>query len=85
MAVHHLIAVGITGKPEKKPRKPRKATLATVAKQAAKAGIAVARYEVEDGKISIVTGKTETVADSQPTNGHDKKPNEWDEVFDGTH
>ena len=43
------------------PRKPRKPTLVSVAKQADKAGIEVARYEVEpDGKINVVTGKSES-------------------------
>ena len=37
----------------------RKPTLASVAKQAAKAGIDVARYEVDaDGKIIVITGKS---------------------------
>src|SRR3979490_1279506 len=37
----------------------RKPTLASVAKQAAKAGIEVARYEVDaNGKIIIITGKS---------------------------
>ena len=37
----------------------RKPTLASVAKQAAKAGIEVARYEVDaNGKIIVVTGKS---------------------------
>ena len=39
-------------------RRERKPTLASVAKQVSKAGIEVARYEVEpDGKIIVVTGK----------------------------
>jgi hypothetical protein len=38
----------------------RKPTLASVAKQAAKAGIEVARYEVDvNGKIIVITGKSE--------------------------
>jgi hypothetical protein len=42
----------------KRKRRERKVTLASVAKQANKAGIAVARYEIEpDGKIIVVTGK----------------------------
>jgi hypothetical protein len=46
---------------ERARRRPRKATLASVAKQAARAGLDVARYEVEpDGKISVVTGKDAT-------------------------
>ena len=45
----------------------RKPTLASVAKQAAKAGIEVARYEVDaDGKIIVVTGKSVTL---EMTNG----------------
>lgn len=43
----------------KRKRRERKVTLASVAKQANKAGIGVARYEVEpDGKIVVVTGKS---------------------------
>jgi hypothetical protein len=41
-------------------RRQRKPTLASVAKQANKAGIPVARYEVEDGKISIIVGQPES-------------------------
>jgi hypothetical protein len=42
----------------KRKRRERKVTLASVAKQANKAGIAVARYEIEpDGKIIVVTSK----------------------------
>ena len=51
----------------KRQRKRRKPTLASVAKQANTAGIEVARYEVDpDGKISIVTGKTEPTEASNP-------------------
>jgi hypothetical protein len=53
-----------------KPRRvraPRKPTLASVAKQASKAGIEVARYEVEpDGKINVVTGQPEPSTESNP-------------------
>jgi hypothetical protein len=53
-----------------KPRRgraPRKSTLASVAKQASKAGIEVARYEVEpDGKINVVTGQPEPSTESNP-------------------
>jgi hypothetical protein len=61
-------------KPERK-RRERKHTLASVAKQASKAGIEVARYEVEpDGKIIVVTGKP----------GMDNAAvNEWDEDLYG--
>jgi hypothetical protein len=57
--VHHLTAADLVAGEQRKPntRKPRKQTLVSVAKQAAKAGISVARYEVEapDGsKITIV-------------------------------
>jgi hypothetical protein len=38
-------------------RRQRKPTLASIAKQASKAGIEVARYEVEPDKITVVTGK----------------------------
>lgn len=51
-----------------KPRK-RKPTLVGVARQARKAGLEVARYEIEpDGKISVVTGKPEP----EQTNDLDK-------------
>jgi hypothetical protein len=46
----------------------RKPTLASVAKQAAKAGIKVARYEVDaNGKIIVITGSVAT----DMTNGTD--------------
>jgi hypothetical protein len=48
---------------------------ASVAKQARKAGIEVARYEVEPGKITVVTGK--------PGKANGGTVNEWDEVFNG--
>jgi hypothetical protein len=51
-----------------KPRK-HKPTLVGVARQARKAGLEVARYEIEpDGKISVVTGKPEP----EQTNDLDK-------------
>jgi hypothetical protein len=50
-------------------RRPRKPTLASIAKQTTKAGIEVARYEVEpDGKIIVVTGKPQP----EQTNDLDK-------------
>ena len=65
-------------RPLRRHRKPRKVTLGRVAREASKAGIEVARYDIApDGKISIVTSKSVTVA----TNGQDNEPNEWDEVF----
>jgi hypothetical protein len=87
MKVHDLTAVSlVVGSPSSTPkrtRKPRKPTLVSVAKQAGKAGLAVARYEVEpDGKIIIVPGKPDEAP--MQTNGHAKEENEWDEVFDGT-
>ena len=55
------------GKPPRTARKPRKPTLVSVAKQASKAGIEVARYEVEpDGRINVVTGKPEASTESNP-------------------
>lgn len=58
--------------PTRKRRKRKSPSLVSVAKQAAKAGIEVARYEVEpDGKINIITG----TADGETTN------NEWDDVY----
>jgi hypothetical protein len=51
----------------------RKPTLASVAKQAAKAGIAVARYEIDaNGKITIVTGKPDIVLDTETCTDLDK-------------
>jgi hypothetical protein len=48
-------------------RRRRKATLASIAKEAAKAGLEVARYEVDpDGKISVVTGKPGTATSGNP-------------------
>src|SRR5215467_11647902 len=42
------------------PHKPRKPTLVIVAKQASKAGIPVARNEVQpDGTVVVVTGESE--------------------------
>jgi hypothetical protein len=51
----------------RKPRKRKAPTLASVANQASKAGIPVARYEVEpSGKINVVTGKPESSTVSNP-------------------
>jgi hypothetical protein len=58
---------GGAAKPARK-RRARKPTLASVAKQASKAGIEVARYEVEPGKIVVVPGKPglDNAADINP-------------------
>jgi hypothetical protein len=54
-------------------RRQRKPTLASVAKQASKAGIEVARYEIEpNGKIVVVTGKP---------GEQDSTINEWDDLY----
>jgi hypothetical protein len=54
----------------------RKPTLASVAKQAAKGGIAVARYEVDaNGKIIVVTGSVAT--DMTNSTGADINVDEW--------
>jgi hypothetical protein len=46
----------------KRQYSPRKPTLLSIAKQAQKAGIEVARYEVEPGgKIIVITSKDESV------------------------
>lgn len=59
--------------PKPKRRRTRKPSLISVAKQAAKAGLEVARYEVDtDGKISVVTGKPEIASNDTP--------NEWDRL-----
>jgi hypothetical protein len=51
----------------RKARGARKPTLVSVAKQAAKAGIEVARYEIDpDGKIVIVTGKPDATEADNP-------------------
>jgi hypothetical protein len=51
----------------RKARGARKPTLVSIAKQAAKAGIEVARYEIDpDGKIIIVTGKPEATEADNP-------------------
>jgi hypothetical protein len=59
----------------KKQRRPRRPTLLSVAKQAKKAGIEVARYEIEPGgKITIVTSKGDSAS---------VQANPWDEVLKG--
>ena len=60
----------------KRQYSPRKPTLLSIARQAQKAGIEVARYEVEPGgKIVVVTGKGDSV--SVEAN------NPWDAVLSG--
>jgi hypothetical protein len=66
----------VTAKPRRK-RRSRHPTLSSVARQVAKAGIEVARYEVEDGRITVVTGKPSGV-------DNDTEFNEWDAEFNGT-
>lgn len=59
----------------KRQRSPRRPTLLSVAKQAKKAGIDVARYEIEpSGKIIVIAGKLDD-ADVEPN------LNPWDEVL----
>lgn len=48
-----------------KQRSPRQPTLLSVAKMARKAGIEVARYEIEGGKITIVTSNGDSVGDTE--------------------
>jgi hypothetical protein len=56
-----------------KKRSPRKPTLLSVARQARRAGIEVARYEIEpSGKIIIVTGNGDSA---------DVTANPWDSVL----
>jgi hypothetical protein len=58
----------------KKQRKPHRPSLLSVAKQAKKAGIEVARFEVEpSGKIVVVTSKGDSAS---------VEPNPWDGVLD---
>jgi hypothetical protein len=60
--------------PAKKQRTARKPTLLSVAKQARKAGIEVARFEIEpSGKIVVVTGKSVSASVER---------NPWDGVLD---
>jgi hypothetical protein len=60
----------VASRPSKRRRRP---TLVTVAKQAERAGIAVARYEVDaDGKITIISGQPEATPNPES--------NEWDTV-----
>lgn len=55
----------------------RKPTLASVARQAAKAGIEVARYEVDaNGKISLITGKSDGSEMTNSTGAH-VNTDEW--------
>jgi hypothetical protein len=57
----------------KRQHSPRRPTLLSVAKQAKKAGIEVARYEIEpSGKIVVVTGKPDSADGTQ---------NPWDSVL----
>jgi hypothetical protein len=59
-------------KPSQRKRRTRKPTLASVAKHAKKAGVEVARCEVEPDKIVIVVGKSSM---------DNAAVNEWDEVY----
>ena len=54
------LVVGIMSVEAQRKRRARRPTLAGVAKQASKAGMVVARYEVEpDGKITVIPGQPE--------------------------
>ena len=55
-------------------RSQRRPTLASVAREAQKAGIDVARYEVEAGKIVIITIRGDSVS-VEATNPWDEKLN----------
>jgi hypothetical protein len=60
--VHHLTAcdlvVGQGSSQKPKRQRKRRPTLVGIARQAARAGIEVAKYEVDvDAKITVVTGK----------------------------
>jgi hypothetical protein len=62
--VHHLTALDLVvgHGSSQKPKRQRKRwpTLVGIARQAARAGIEVAKYEVDvDGKITVVTGKAD--------------------------
>jgi hypothetical protein len=59
----------------KKQRKPHRPSLASIVRQATKAGVVVARIEVEPtGKITIVTGNGDSA---------DVTTNPWDAVLSG--
>ena len=76
LAADPLASGDEVARPEAQPkrRRIRKPSLVSVAKQAAKAGLEVARYEVDpDGKIIVVTGKPDV---PKPDN-----ENEWDSVL----
>jgi hypothetical protein len=74
MAHYNFTAVPLVVGRQKKPRRQRKPTLASVAKQAARAGLEVARYEVDpDGKIIVVTGKPDGANNTEGAN-------EWDTI-----
>ena len=63
------VAIGPDSDTKKRKRRP---TLASVARQVTKAGIEVARYEIDaDGKIAVVPGKPEIAPNDR---------NEWDTV-----
>jgi hypothetical protein len=77
MAIDYQAALrlvhGSSSAAKPKRQRKRKPTLVSVAKQAEKAGLEVARYEVDpDGKISVVTGKPDITT---PETG-----NEWDRL-----
>jgi hypothetical protein len=61
---------------EKKQHKPRRPSLANIVKQATKAGVVVARIEVEPstGKITIIASTGDSTA---------VEPNPWDGVLTG--
>ena len=70
---HHLqaasLACGESTAPAKPAPRKRRVTLASAMKQVSKAGVAVARYEIDPaGGISIITGTN----DSEPQNDLDK-------------
>jgi hypothetical protein len=58
----------------KKEHKPHRPSLASVVRQATKAGVEVARIEIEGGKITIITSKGDSVSVER---------NPWDEVLSG--
>lgn len=78
MGHHHLVAADLIIAPkQRRQRAPRRPTLASVMRHAAKAGIEVARFEVDptSGKIAVVVGQA-TAAENTAT-----KLNPWDEVL----
>jgi hypothetical protein len=68
-----------------KQRNPRRPSVTSIVKQATKAGVVVARIEVEpSGKIIIVTGGGDSGSDNGSNgNNSNNSDNPWDTVLTG--